>query len=161
MLRLLIIDDTYCKKDLASLLAKHKFSVKLDTDSEVLLSDFRKVAHDIENYSSNGKRLTVNTTESILLLNVSEIIRCESQRNYTNIYLTDKRKQIVSKTLMDFEDLLSEHGFLRIHKSHLINVNYMDKYVKSEGGYVLLNDGTKLPVSVRKKDYLFKELEKL
>jgi two-component system LytT family response regulator len=161
MLRLLIIDDAFCKKDLGSFLAKHKFSTKLDTDAEVLLSDFRKVAHDIENYSSNSKRLTVNTTESILLLNVSEIIRCESQRNYTNIYLTGKRKQIVSKTLMDFEGLLSEHGFLRIHKSHLINLNYMDKYVKSEGGYMLLNDGTKLPVSVRKKEYLFKELEKL
>jgi two-component system LytT family response regulator len=161
MQRLFIIDDSFCKKDLNAFLIKHKFSVKLDLDSEALINNLRHLITDLENSHGTTKRLSVSTTESLTLLNISDIIRCESQRNYTYIYLAGDRKQIVSKTLMDFEEMLSKHGFIRIHKSHLINVNYMDKYMKSEGGYVLLHDGTKLPVSVRKKEFFFKELEKL
>ena len=68
---------------------------------------------------------------------------------------------MVSKTLMDFEEMLGATSFIRIHKSHLVNINYIEKYIKSEGGMIELNDGTKLPVAVRKKEVLLKKLNQL
>lgn len=161
MLSFLAVDDTHCKKELSAFLRTQKKSVKVLANSKELLSLMSTALNLPKNSGSGSKKLAVNTTESITLINISDIVRCESQRNYTFIYLANKDKLIASKTLMDFEDVLARHSFLRIHKSHLININYLDKYVKSEGGYVMLNDGTKLPVAVRKKEYLFRELEKL
>lgn len=161
MMQLLAIDDTHCKKELAGFMNKHKKSVKFLTSSREITSRLNNLMQQAENNTSRQKKLAVYTTESIILLNINDIIRCESHRNYTFIYLASKEKLIASKTLMDFEEVLTKHGFLRIHKSHLININYLERYVKSDGGYVLLNDSTKLPVAIRKKEYLFKELEKL
>ena len=160
MLKLLVIDDSSCKKDLDGFVNKHKKSIVHSLATKDLLNGLDHLLN-MTDAGKQVKRLAVSTTEHLTLLNITEIIRCESKRNYTFIYLTGGRKLIASKTLMDYETILQAYGFLRIHKSHLININYMDKYMKSEGGYMLLNDGTRLPVSVRKKEYLFKELDKL
>lgn len=161
MLKILLIDDSNCKKELASFIKKQKKSVKILANSKDLINKTSRLLDSMESNYHPPKKLAVNTTESLTLLNVNDIIRCESNRNYTFIYMANKNKLIVSKTLMDFEDVLTKYHFLRIHKSHLINVNYMEKYVKSEGGYIVLIDGTKLPVAIRKKEYLYRELEKL
>jgi two-component system LytT family response regulator len=161
MLKLLLIDTSSCKKEFIQFTKKHKNSVKFLANSKDFVNRTSKLLDSIEGGYSPPKKLAVNTTESLTLLNVNDIVRCESNRNYTFIYLVNKKKLIVSKTLMDFEDVLSKYNFLRIHKSHLINVNFMEKYMKSDGGYVVLMDGTKLPVAIRKKEYLFRELEKL
>lgn len=161
MLKLLVVDEALCKKELALFVRKNKNAVKVMAAGKDLLSIVEKLISHAEGAAPQPKRLAVNTTESLSLLNIHEIIRCESNRNYTFIYLSGKRKLIASKTLMEFEEVLVKHGFLRIHKSHLINGNYIDRYIKSEGGYMVLTDGTRLPVAVRKKEYLFRELEKL
>ena len=161
MLKIVLVDDSSCKKEFADFLKKQKKSVKVLTNSKDLITRTNRLLESIEGGFSSPKRLAVNTTESLTLLNINDIVRCESNRNYTFIYLANKSKLIVSKTLMEFEDVLTKYHFLRIHNSHLINVNYMEKYVKSEGGYIVLLDGTKLPVAIRKKEYLFRELEKL
>jgi two-component system LytT family response regulator len=153
MLRFLVIDDTNCKKELLEFLKRNKRSVKFLTGQkspDVLVSLIK-----------GPKRITVNTTESLTLLNIDEIIRCESNRNYTLIFMENKKKVMVSKTLMDFEEMLGATSFIRIHKSHLVNINYIEKYIKSEGGMIELNDGTKLPVAVRKKEVLLKKLNQL
>jgi DNA-binding LytR/AlgR family response regulator len=160
MLKLLVIDDAGCKKDLEAFISKHKKSVVHSVATKTLLDGLNELLGIIE-ANKSIKKLAVSTTENLTLLNIQDIIRCESKRNYTFIYTADGKKLIASKTLMDYETILQNYGFLRVHKSHLMNINYMDKYIKSEGGYMLLIDGTKLPVSVRKKEYLFKELEKL
>jgi len=160
MLKLLVIDDAGCKKDLEIFIGKHKKAIVHSVATKTLLDGLNDLLGIIE-ANKPIKKLAVSTTENLTLLNIQDIMRCESKRNYTFIYMTGGKKLIASKTLMDYETILMNHGFLRIHKSHLININYMDKYIKSEGGYMLLLDGTKLPVSVRKKEYLFKELEKL
>ncbi len=162
MLKFLLIDESGCKKELTSFVKKQKKHIKMLEGSKELVQRVNKLVEQT-GYLNNTpcKKLAVNTAESLTLLNVNDIVRCESNRNYTSIYLNDKKKLVASKTLMDFEDVLGKYNFLRIHKSHLINVNYMDKYIKSEGGYVMLTDGTKLPVAIRKKEYLFRELEKL
>jgi two-component system LytT family response regulator len=161
MFKLLLIDDSDCKKELASFIKKHDNAIKILADPKELLLKTNDLLQAISGQYGTQKRIVINTTESITMLNVADIIRCESNRNYTYLYMANKKKIIVSKTLMEFEDMLSKYNFLRIHKSHLINVNYIEKYVKSDGGYMMLKDGSKMPVSIRKKEYLFNELEKL
>jgi two-component system LytT family response regulator len=161
MLKLLVVDDSACKKELGLFVKQHKKSVKMMLATKDLVTRMEFLVQQNEGTRIHSKKLAVNTTESLSLLNINEIVRCESNRNYTFIYMEGKKKLIVSKTLMDFEEVLTKYNFLRIHKSHLINVNYIDRYVKSEGGYMVLTDGTRLPVAVRKKEYLFRELEKL
>ena len=161
MLKLLLVDDSTCKKELTAFIKKQKNAVKIIADPKDLLSKMNELLQAIGNQYGTQKRIAINTTESITILNVADIVRCESNRNYTYLYMANKKKIIVSKTLMEFEDLLCKYNFVRVHKSHLINVNYIEKYMKSDGGYMMLKDGSKLPVSVRKKEYLFNELEKL
>ena len=73
----------------------------------------------------------------------------------------DKKKIISSKTLKHFDELLSEYGFERIHNSHLINVNYITKYLNKDGGFLMLSDGYEVPISQRKKTYVMSILEKI
>ena len=80
------------------------------------------------------------------------IIRCESDNYYTYFFFVDGRKLLVSKTLKENEELLSQHNFIRPHKSHLINIKYIKSYIRHDGGYILMTDGTHVPVSRRKKD---------
>ena len=75
-----------------------------------------------------------------------------SQRNYTKFFFTNGKRLIVSKTLKENEELLSQHNFIRPHKSHLINVKYIKSFLRQEGGYIIMTDGSKIPVSRRKRE---------
>jgi two-component system, LytTR family, response regulator len=161
MLKLIVIDDTHCKQGLSTFVTKNRKHIAHHISETSFIESFQSLINNVAECSNPNKRLAVSTTESITLLNVNDIIRCESHRNYTFIFSEGDKKLIASKTLMEFEGVLQKFGFLRIHKSHLINVKYMSKYVKSEGGYVIMMNGAKLPVAVRKKEYLFRQLEKL
>jgi two-component system LytT family response regulator len=88
----------------------------------------------------------------IHVIDVDDIIRCESDNYYTYFFFVDGRKLLVSKTLKENEELLSQHNFIRPHKSHLINIKYIKSYIRHDSGYILMTDGTHIPVSRRKKD---------
>jgi len=107
------------------------------------------------------KTLVLRTFDKIHYLDVKNIIRCESDRNYTFFHLSSGQKIIISSTLKDYEELLDDFKFCRIHKSHLVNLHYVDTYIKGEGGYVLLKDKSKIPVAMRKKELLLQKLSKL
>ncbi len=107
------------------------------------------------------KRLTIPTGNELLFLNIEDIVRCHSDINYTTIYKTDKQKIVVAKTLKEFEELLAEQEFFRIHNSDLINLAYIKSYNKGKGGSVVLHDGTELEVSTRRKDDFIKRMAKL
>jgi len=98
--------------------------------------------------------LAVPTMEGLLFIGLDDIIRCESNDKYTKIFLADKKMVMASRTLGDFEMLLEPHGFFRIHKSYLINLKHLRKYLRGEGGQVIMADGSTLDVSRRKKDEL-------
>ncbi|RZS98833.1 LytR/AlgR family response regulator transcription factor [Aquimarina brevivitae] len=98
-------------------------------------------------------KITVPTQEGFDVLSVAQILYCEADDNYTKIYL-DKGQKLVSKTLKYFEDLLTDKGFARIHKSYLINVTAVKKFKKGKGGSVVLSSGKELPVSSSKKSRL-------
>lgn len=110
---------------------------------------------------SRNKRIVLKTMEKLHLVPTTEIIRCEADKNYTLFFLSDKRRIIVSGSIKDYEDILSEQGFFRVHKSHIINLSFVDSYVKSDGGSVLLTDGTFIPVAMRKKQQLIELFDKL
>ena len=99
-----------------------------------------------------SKKIVLSTSEMIHVISVDDITRCESDNYYTYFYFVDGRKLLVSKTLKENEELLSQHNFIRPHKSHLINIKYIKSYIRQEGGYILMTDGTRIPVSRRKKD---------
>jgi two-component system LytT family response regulator len=96
-------------------------------------------------------KLALHTLDKILITDISDIIRCESSVNYTTFFFADKKKLLVTKTLKEYDKMLSDHGFFRVHQSHLINVEFVKEYIKSDGGYLVMKDGSTVPVSTRKK----------
>jgi two-component system LytT family response regulator len=84
------------------------------------------------------------------------IIRCEADNNYTYVFLKNHKKLLVSRTLKEIDEMLQGHPFLRIHQSHIVNLNEIARYVRGEGGYVVMSDDTPVNVSRSRKDELFK-----
>lgn len=111
--------------------------------------------------SDNYDKLVLNTAEEMRVVTISEIIRCESMGNYTQFFFADDTKMLVTRTLKDFDQILSEKNFLRVHQSHLVNLDCVNAYVKTEGGYLLLNNKSRIPVSVRKKPTVLKIVSQL
>lgn len=100
--------------------------------------------------------LAIPTMEGLVFIALQDIIYCEGSDKYTKIFLADRKMIMSSRTLGGFEELLETHGFFRIHKSHIINLRHMKKYLRGEGGQVCMADGTTLDVSRRRKDELLK-----
>lgn len=108
--------------------------------------------------SGTFKKILVSTIAGFEFIDISNIVRCQSDINYTTIYLTDKQKLVVAKTLKEFEELLSEYSFFRVHNSHLINLSFIKSYKRGKGGSIKLTDGTEVEVSSRRKDEFLKKL---
>lgn len=106
------------------------------------------------------RRIALNMADRVHVVNVDDIIRCESDRNYTMFHLTGRRHILVTRTLKEFDDMLDGCGFFRVHHSHLVNIEFIREYVKIDGGYIVMTDGSQVPVAVRKKDALLKALER-
>jgi two-component system LytT family response regulator len=101
----------------------------------------------------NGK-ITIPQQDGFEILNMADILYCKADDNYTEIYLNNNKKKLVSKTLKYFEEALNDGGFARVHKSYLVNVNEIVKYVKGKGGSVVLSNGKQIMVSASKKSNL-------
>jgi two-component system LytT family response regulator len=114
---------------------------------------------NLENSVSENKKLVLKTAENIYIVNTNDIVRCESDGGYTQFYLIDGKKILVSRNLKDYEEMLDGFGFYRIHQSHMINLKYIDHYSKTEGGAVVMKDNSNLPVARRKKESFLKLLE--
>lgn len=109
----------------------------------------------------NKRKLVLKTQESNYVVEIDDIIRCESYKNYTFFFLKTGKKILVSRTLKDYDTLLSPFHFFRVQQSHLVNLNYVDRYDKQDGGSVIMKDGVSIPLSPVKKDQFFKMLENL
>ena len=118
----------------------------------------RLLAENLRNLSMGPKRIALNSAERVQIVPVADIIRCESQRNYTLFFLVGNKQILVTKTLKEFDEMLAGNDFIRIHHSHLINMNFLREFVKTDGGHALMSDGSKVPVAVRKKDEFLKRL---
>jgi two-component system LytT family response regulator len=106
------------------------------------------------------KKIALPTINGLVFTPVQNIVRCESTGNYTRIFFTDKKNLMVSRPLKEFEELLTDVDFFRVHNSHLINLQQMQSYIQGEGGFALMSDGTQVEVSRRRKaDFLKKAMQ--
>lgn len=128
-------------------------SDELNTKLKILLNN---IAEPIK----NKKKIVLKTMERIYSVDLDDIIRFESDGGYTKVYLTDGKRIMVSKTMKEFDDMLLDVGFLRVHHSHLINMNHLFCFEKTEG-HVVMKDDSIVPVSNRKKDQLLELLNML
>ena len=93
------------------------------------------------------KRIILRTAEALQLISVNDIIRAEAESNYTHFHLAGGKHIIVSRTIKEYEAMLSGTSLIRVHQSHIVNLNYIDKFYRHDGGYLQLKDGTSIPVS--------------
>jgi two-component system LytT family response regulator len=108
--------------------------------------------------SSGNKKIALTSLEKVEFITLDNIIRCKGENNYTNFFIKDHKEILVSKTLKEFEKLLSEFHFLRVHQSHLVNISHVKSYIKSEGGYLIMSDNSKIMISRSKKNIVQKLL---
>jgi two-component system, LytTR family, response regulator len=132
-----------CK--LTKVINSEESKVKIDT----LLSN-------INNSKNEIRKIVLKTQESVFVVDIVNIIRCESQNNYTLFHLLDKSTILVSKTLKEFEEMLTPLLFVRCHQTHLVNSEFISKFIKHPNASLLLKDGTIIPVSIRKKEIIEK-----
>lgn len=105
------------------------------------------------------QRIALPTMQGLEFVPVESIISCSSSNNYTEFFLKDKKKLLVSRTLKEVEDMLADHSFIRVHNSHIVNLNAITRYVKGEGGYVVMADNSTVDVSRSRKELLMQKLQ--
>ncbi len=107
------------------------------------------------------RKICLATQESIEFINIKEILYCEASGSYTQFYLKGGAKLLVSKNLKEYENMLTEHGFMRVHNSFLINLREVKSLVKSEGGYILMNNNSQISISPKKRDEFMEKMAAL
>jgi len=103
-------------------------------------------------------KIALPTMEGFQLLAANSIISCESESNCTHIFLKDKRKLTTSRGLKEMEEILEAFPFIRVHHSHIVNINEVERYIRGEGGYLVMSDGSSINVSRSRKELLLKRL---
>lgn len=106
-------------------------------------------------------RIALPIGDAMQFFHADEIMRCESESNYTHIFLANGKKITTAKTLKDVEESLDGYPFYRIHQSHLVNMNHISKVSKADGGYVVMDDGTQVAISRNKKEAFFESFRKV
>lgn len=122
------------------------------------LESLQLLAENLRQAKSSSKRIALNSADRVHVVNIEDIIRCTSERNYTIFFLKGGKQIVVTRTLKEYEELLEPSGFVRVHHSHLISLEHLREFVKADGGYALMSDNSHVPVSVRKREELMKAL---
>ncbi len=130
------------------------------TKKTTLQMNHGQLATLLSNLKTEGqeKRLAIPNMQGVDFINLSSIIRCQSEGNYTIIYLKDGRKITVARTLKDFEELLSGYDFFRVHNSHIVNLSHVKSYSKSKVGHIVMMDESQVEVATRRKDEFMKKM---
>lgn len=147
------IDGDELKAAVEKIRAKESDNNNLE-NLKFLLQNFRKPN---EQYS----KITLPTGNAYEIVNVKDIIRCEADGSYTSFFLENKKKLLVSASLKHYEDLLPPDDFIRVHHHHLVNMNHVVRFLKADGGYAVMSDGTQIEISRRKKDAFIQRLNKM
>ncbi|HEX5669555.1 MAG TPA: LytTR family DNA-binding domain-containing protein [Chitinophagaceae bacterium] len=104
------------------------------------------------------QKIALPSIEGLEMVPVENILYCESSDNYCYIFLKGGKKMLVTRSMKDMEEILEEHSFARVHRSFLVNLNEVERYVRGDGGYVMMSDGKMIDVSRSKKEELLKKL---
>lgn len=127
--------------------------------SELLKQQLQVLLQNLRDPVAASNKIALPTLEGLQMVAVDSILYCTASSNYTIFAMKDKKKRTISRTLKEIEEMLEDHGFLRIHHSHLVNVNAIEKYIRGEGGTVVMIDGAELDVSRSRKEALLKTLQ--
>lgn len=111
---------------------------------------------NLSSYRSQHDKISIATSEGVEFIEIKQILRIESSSNYSKIFFMDGKNILVTKLLKDFEEILQPYRFYRIHNSHLINLNYIKKYIRGDGGQVVMENNEVVDVSRRKKEEFLK-----
>jgi two-component system LytT family response regulator len=117
-----------------------------------------EVMYNAYNCPNAFEKLSIAAVDGIYFINLRDIVRLEGEGNYTDIYLRSGERITVSKTIRTYEDLLESLNFFRVHKRHIINFNHIRKYMRGEGGYLIMDDNTKIEVARRKRGLFLEKL---
>jgi two-component system LytT family response regulator len=123
-----------------------------------LPEQLRIIIDRLQEPNSRSNKIALPTMEGLQMIPVQNIISCEANDNYTTLLLKDRKKVVVTGTLKAIEELLEDFPFLRVHRSYLVNLDEVEKYVKADGGYLVMSDGAQIYISRNKKDELLKRL---
>lgn len=107
------------------------------------------------------EKMSISAVDGIYFVNIKDIVRFEAEDNYTHIFLVNGDRITASKTIKAYEDMLQSMNFYRVHKRHVINLNYMRKFIKGEGGYLVMDDGKKIEVSRRRRPAFMEQMRRL
>ncbi|HPR32883.1 MAG TPA: LytTR family DNA-binding domain-containing protein [Prolixibacteraceae bacterium] len=110
---------------------------------------------------TQSRKIVLKTAEAINIVDISDIMYCKSDSNYTTFFFRNGDKVMISRGMKEYEELLSDYGFFRPHHSYLVNIQYISKLDKSDGGFLILKEGSEIPVSSRRKKNLIQILENL
>jgi two-component system LytT family response regulator len=128
--------------------------------SRPLAEQFRSLIEQIQNRNKGITKIGIPTVEGFELIPADQIVYCEASNNYTHLFLRDKSKIVACRCLKEMEEqLLDFKSFLRVHHSYLVNLNEVNKYIRGDGGYLVMADGSTVSVSRGRKDSLMKILE--
>lgn len=142
-------------KELIGAVKRAKEQISYSSESIALLNETISKPEELP------KKISLYTLEKIIVVEISDIIHCQAEANNTIFYIKDRPKVFVTKTLKYFDKMLQPHGFSRVHQSHLVNSNYIHAFLKKDGGYLKMNNGDQVPVSIRKKAEVMALLENL
>ena len=131
----------------------------LNTAADPLPQQLEVLLHKLNHPKVVVNKIAIPTMEGLQMVLVENIIRCEADRNYTGLFLKNKEKITASRNLKDLEEMLEDYSFIRVHHSHLVNLNEVEKYIRGEGGYLLMSDKSTVDVSRSRKEILLKKLQ--
>jgi two-component system, LytTR family, response regulator len=129
-----------------------------NTKQDSIRDSISLLLDNIKGIRPENKRIALSSADKVHMVYVSDIIRCESQGSYTVFYLKNKEQIIVTRNLKEYENMLEDHSFIRVHHSHLINFSYLKEFVKKDGGYAVMADNSQVPVSFRKRNNLLNHM---
>ncbi|MFT4522124.1 MAG: two-component system LytT family response regulator [Bacteroidia bacterium] len=124
-------------------------------------TNLKALSENIANPIHKMERLVLNTQEKMCVVKISDIIRCESDVNYTKFFLKSSETILVTKTLKEYDAMLADSNFIRVHQSHLVNLDFIKEFVKADGGHINLTSGGYIPVSTRRKTAVMQALEQI
>lgn len=110
-------------------------------------NSFKQMSEIINHTLNKPKKISIPSQEGLIFIDTDNIIRLEAESNYTHVFLKDKRKITASKTLKHFEELLQNYNFCRVHSTHIINLDKIERYIKGDGGFIVLQEDITIPVS--------------
>jgi two-component system, LytTR family, response regulator len=133
-----------------------KLELRKNTSLQPL--QIQNLLNNLQVSKSDSPRIALSSSTGLLFIKTSEVIRCTVERHMTLLFLENKSQIISTKTMKELDEVMTPLGFVRVHQSHLVNIKFVRKYFKGEGGQVEMEDGTVIEVSRRKKDELLAAL---